>query len=274
MTFEAYEESTETGQPVELYDIRIGAEVFLYTNNQLPITVSSLTYTPLAISRAKLSLSAEGHSADRLEIRMPGDNAFVRKFVTIVPGKRAILILRRIHRIDAGLEVIVQYKGAVQSVSFSENADIASLQIAPLTAAKSRQMPRLTYQSLCGHMLYDERCKISDTDPAFEKFLIVEAVTAGGLVLQLDGANTFGFADFFVNGFVEYLGDFRLITAQAGELCTLLLPFNTSPLGIVVRCLAGCKHRGGDCKNKFDNYINFGGFPMIPTKNIFRTGLD
>lgn len=275
MTFAAYETSEEGGRPAELYELRIGTEVFLYTNSQMPITISTSTYVPLPISRSEISSSAESGTGEHLDVKLPGDNLFVRKFVSIVPGRRPTLTLLKLHLADVAQETIVLFKGVVQSVSFSDNSDVATLKVAPLTAAKSRPIPRLTYQSLCGHMLYDARCKIGEHDPDFEKFLLVEAVTGAGGILQLDGADTFGFADFFVNGFVEYLGDYRLITEQAGELCTLLLPFGTSPLGTVVRCLAGCKHRlAQDCIAKYDNRINYGGFPFVPTKNIFVTGID
>lgn len=275
MTFAAYETATETGQPIELYEFRIGAESFFYTNNQVSVTVASLTYAPLPIARDKLTKTAESNQKEGLTVELPGDNPFVRKYVSIAPGKRATMTLKKLHRPDVAVETVVQYKGVVQSVTFTENCDKATLMISPLTAAKSRPIPRLTYQSLCGHMLYDARCKILETDPDFEKFLLVEAVTDGGRVLQLDDADTFGFADFFVNGFVEYQDDFRLITAQSGELCTLLLPFGTSPISQVVRVLAGCKHRiSEDCFTRYDNVVNFGGFPFVPTKNIFVTGLD
>jgi len=53
------------------------------------------------------------------------------------------------------------------------------------------------------------------------------------------------------------------------------LPFSTSPMGQTVKCNKGCKHRvTADCLNRFANTANYGGFPYVPKKNPFQTGLD
>ena len=51
-------------------------------------------------------------------------------------------------------------------------------------------------------------------------------------------------------------------------------PFGVDVTGLNLQIFAGCNHElTGDCANKFQNAINFGGFAFVPNKNIFATGL-
>lgn len=272
MTYAAFENATETGRPVELYEFNLAGEFFRYTSNTVDYSTVIGNFVAETVSRGGLEVAGGQRDREKLEVKLPATNAFVRKFILIVPGKKPIFTLYRVHRNDPDQQIVVAFKGQVQSVGFADDSLQATVAVSTLTAAKSRPMPRHTYQNLCNHMLYDARCKIAEDDASFRKFLPVTA--ASGSTITATGAGAFG-ADFFVAGFVEFDGDFRLVTAQSTDVLTLILPFGVSPVGQTLRFQAGCKHRlGTDCNTKFNNVINFGGFPFVPTKNIFETGLD
>ena len=96
--------------------------------------------------------------------------------------------------------------------------------------------------------------------------------------MTVTGAGGFAQPDFFLSGFLEFEDDFRSVVEQGGvgnEDLTLLVPFVNNPVGQQIRCLAGCLLRlSVDCEAKFANVINFGGWPYVPTKNPFETGID
>ena len=274
MTFAAFETAQETGRPVELYEFLMGGEFFRFTSDQNDYTAAGNTFIRENVSRSQLRVLPGGGQRDgeKLEVVLPAENGLVKKFVLVVPGKKPLMTLYRVHRNDPDQQLVTLFKGQVQSVSFTQNGRQATMQIAPLTVANSRPMPRHTYQNLCNHMLYDARCKILETDVTFRKFLPVTA--ASGSTITATGAGAFG-SDFFLAGFVEFQADFRLIVGQATDVLTLNLPFGVSPVGQTLRFQAGCKHRlVTDCQTKFNNVVNFGGFPFVPTKNPFETGLD
>jgi hypothetical protein len=56
-----------------------------------------------------------------------------------------------------------------------------------------------------------------------------------------------------------------------GTLVTIGYAFADLLLGDEVQLARGCNHlgRAGDCKLKFANYINYGGFEDIPPDNPF-----
>lgn len=273
MTFAAFETSQENAQPIELYEFRLGSEVFRFTSNEKDVTIAANVYEAVAIQRGKISATSDKDlDQDQLTVEMPSDVAFVQKFIVVAPGKNATLLLRRYHRNDPDLQLITLFEGAIHLAGFNDESRRAVLQIVAPTAAFGRTIPRHTYQGNCNHMLYDVRCKIDENSPASQKFLPVTAVS--GSTITCTGAGSFGLSDFFVSGFVESGGDFRAVIDQSGDVLTLLVPFQVSPLNQTVRCQAGCKGRlVTDCQNKFNNVINYGGFPFVPLKNPFL-GLD
>lgn len=280
MTFDAFESSDELGTPVELYIFTLGSEVFRFTSAEDDITISlpnpiNGVYESIAIRRTNIQQSADENRTDSLELELPSNNEVAAKYVGVVPGQPLEIQLHRFHRLDApDPETQLSFQGIMQTVSFIEDGRVAKMQVQSLTKAKNRQIPLLTYQGPCNHMLYDVRCKILDTDPQFEKFLTAGAVDATGTFITATGAAAFG-ADFFEAGFIEFENDFRTIKQQTGDVLEIFIPFVDSPLGKQMRVLAGCKLRlVEDCRDKFDNVVNFGGFPWVPTKNVFRTGID
>lgn len=278
MTFDANETGVETGQPIELYEFVIGSTRTRMTSSENDVTIPSTseTFTATAIKRGELVEKINDPATNRLSVELPADNAFVTQFRNISPGNRAILSIFRMHRGDLGGsdEKITIFKGTIRNVSYINNGRETVLHILPITSAYSRAIPRKMYQGLCNHMLYDARCTISKDDASFKFIGNVSAVS--GSILTVDGAAAFDpLTDFFQSGYVEFNNDFRTITFQSNNNLTLITPFLNSPLGSNVIARAGCKHRvTTDCTNKFNNLVNFGGFPFVPKANPFRTGID
>jgi uncharacterized phage protein (TIGR02218 family) len=271
MTFAAYETSAESGQPIELYEFLFGSTYYRYTSNSIDVVIAGATFTATPISRNNLMASKDDKQGDRLQVTVPGNNLLIQNYTNIVPGKRTTLTLYQMHRNDPALETIIAFKGQVQSVKFNDNYSSAQMEILPITAAQVRLIPRETYQNLCNHMLYDGRCQVPELSATWRKTLTV--LTVVNTVLTVPGAGACG-SDFFVGGYVLFQGDYRLVAAQDTDDLTLLVPFSVSPVGQIVIVQAGCKHRLiADCQTKFSNVANFGGFPFVPLKNPFNTGI-
>lgn len=275
MTYAQFETSTESGQPIELYEFSIGATTYYWTSAEDTVTVSAQDYEPLAgLSRSKIGQGPEERDAT-LTVTMPAINPFVRPYIAAVPSTRATVKILRLHRPDfPGPEVVTIFEGIVKAVNFDQDGGrVAKVAVEPLVGATSRPVPQFTYQGLCNHVLYDDQCQVDDTDPNYRATLTVTAVA--GNVLTIAGLAGFG-DGWFTGGVVEINGglDARLIIDQTGNDVTLHLPFPSSPLGTLAIVLAGCAHDITTCKNKFDNVINYGGFAFVPTINIFETGVD
>jgi len=267
MTYDSYETSIEAGEPVELYEFSVGGLTFRFTSSENPLTLSGYEYAPDAIERNEI-VNTTDEKQDRIEVRMPATNDFAARYMLLPPGNQATLTIRRIHRGDA--EAIVYFKGVVHAVTFVENGTKALAAVLAITSARDREVPRHTYQCLCNHTLFDAGCGINEATYTHA----LTCTAASGETITLAGAGALG-ADYFVAGFLEYGGEYRTVIAQAGNVLTILVPFTTTPIGFSVSARAGCRLRlTTDCRDKFANAINFGGFPYVPTKNPFATGLD
>jgi uncharacterized phage protein (TIGR02218 family) len=128
-----------------------------------------------------------------------------------------------------------------------------------------------TFQRSCGAILGDKRCAVNLADPAFSHEEEVTASFRNEVVLV--NANAFA-AQWFVHGTVEVL------TGAAKGLRSVVktdvladgvrrlsvwesLAVSVSA-GDRVRVVAGCNRMVDTCRNKFDNLLNFRGFPHIP----------
>lgn len=272
MTFAAQETSVEGGEPVELYQFDMGTNTWWFTSSQEDQTIAGDTYTAIPIKRGNLIQAVDERSGDKLLVEIPKSESFVSNFIVNVPGKSATLILKRFHETDATKELITLFEGTVQTVKFSKSGKLAVFSIMPSTAGKTRHMPVFTYQGICNHQLYDDRCKVAES-ASFKKVLTCSAVSTNGLTLTISGASGFG-SDFFVGGSMEFDGEWRVVLAQSGNDLTTNVRFVSSPLSQSITCLAGCDHSTDVCNTKFSNLPNYGGWPAVPKKNIFATGLD
>lgn len=268
MTFAAFEGSQAGGEPVELYEILLGGTPYRWTSSEDDYTFQGNLYSAIPISRTRVFMGTE-RKQDLLTVVVPASEAFPKLFVGIVPGERAVLTVKRVHRPDPDQEHFLLFDGVVQAVAYSNNGTEARLAVASLTTALGQEIPRKNYGKLCDNFLFDGNCQVVQS--LFKHTNTASVVL--GAVVTVDGLNVKGdgWAD---GGFVE-LGssDFRLILSHVGDDITLLLPFPIDIVGSVVGVSAGCAHTISVCKDKFDNVNNYGGWAFVPLKNPFEVGL-
>lgn len=266
MTFDAQEKSVESASPIEFCTIAIGTELFRMHNSiEETITLGADVFYKTHVSRGHIATGQE-----YLTVELPGDHPFPARYAMIAPGQPATLTIQSYHRGDTS-DLRVLYKGVVRSVAFTQQGSKAAMSVIPISEAFDKTLPDRTFQAPCNNILFDDDCKISAGLWSYEEE--VTAVEANTITVKnLGSSKGNGWAD---GGFVCYgVMDYRLILSQTEDVLTLVLPFYEPILGKNVTVYAGCDHSlTGDCQNKFNNTDNFGGFPYVPTKNIFATGL-
>lgn len=271
MTFDAQETSRESGQVLELYTFIFGLDTFRFTSFQSDIVWQGLSYTSTPISRSNTGASIED-AAGQVTITVPLDNPVPQLFIPNVPGKVGSVRILRAHANDPAEEAVVLFDGFVANVTIDGELE-AKVLCNPQTKIFDRAAPRIQFMSLCGHILYDERCKVNIGLFTFTG--LVSAVVSN--VITVNGAGAVGLADHFVGGFCRFpagsTDDARLILAQSGDDLTLLLPFGADVLGSNIDVFAGCDRSLATCDSKFAAVPNYGGFPFVPRKNPFGTRL-
>lgn len=270
MAFDTQERSVESGQPIELFDFRIGTDAYLWTTNPTVVTYQSQQYQPLEVSRESLAFSPD-ERAEALKLVVPASTNMVRRFINSVPGQRATLTIFRFHRNDGGTPEVIQFfKGLAQTVAFTLNGLQAEIAVVPITAELANSIPRFVFSNVCNHVLFDDGCTVAQSLFRHQDEVTGvtgDQITVNGLDTKGDGWATGGYI-------ATSSGEFRQILAHTGDVVRVLLPFPSSPLGQVVEVFAGCDHSIQTCDSKFSNVTNFGGFAWVPLKNPFSTGLD
>jgi len=266
MTFDANEYSVESGRPIELYEFTVGSTVYRYTSSEDTVTFSAQSWTPIAISRNNPEQSSED-KRQQLEVTLPTSDPLSQRFIDIPPGPNTILQVIRYHRGDA--TGVILWQGTILSAGYSVDGETCTLVGVTTEASFDFTVPRFKYQGLCNHVLYDGGCTLNR-----DSFKYTDTVTAvSGRTVTVDGVSSNG-ATWAVGGYINFGDeDYRLVTAQSGDVLTLLVAFEISPLNQSVDVHAGCDHTLATCRSKFSNGVNYGGFPYVPTLNPFQRGL-
>jgi uncharacterized phage protein (TIGR02218 family) len=265
MSYSLRETSAHEAQPIELYHFTQGAESWRYTSSEMEYLHNSALYQPITIKRTAPEISQE-RGASGITVTVPRDNKVAGLFRVFVPRSTIGLTIYRLHGGDD--ELVTFWQGRVRAVNWQGSE--AQIACEPLTAMLQREGPRLVYQSQCNHMLYSQFCTV--VSEQYKQIITVigiggNQITATELSAKPD--------DWYPTGFLSRDGlDFRMITEHRGDTVSILLPFEDLKVGDRLFAYAGCDRSIQTCQKKFDNHINFGGFPYIPTKNPFETGIE
>lgn len=268
MTYESFEKSVEGGRPIELYKFTVGSTVYRYTSAEDTVTpvFDPTAYFSRQIARNNPS-QANDDRREPLELTLPTDDELAARFIDIPPGPEVLLEITRFHRGDTNAYII--WQGKITGVAYTENGSVCQFTGVTDESAFQRPIPRFKYQGLCNHVLYDTLCKVNRA--SFQYTGTVAAVLDNTVTVTGVSANG---ADWAVGGYIDFdSNDYRMVIDQSGDVLTVLIPFESSPLGASVDVYAGCDHTITTCQAKFTNKDNFGGFPYVPTFNPFDRGL-
>jgi uncharacterized phage protein (TIGR02218 family) len=164
---------------------------------------------------------------------------------------------------------VKQFRGTLGEITRAGGAFQAEL--VGLTEALNSLQGRV-YQTPCSAVLGDASCKIDLSDPAYSGSGTVVAVE-DQRVMRVSGLETYS-DGWFSRGSLKVksgaasglVGVIRSDTLSEGlrgiELWEGLRA--EIAVGDTVRLKAGCNKTKAQCKNRFDNFLNFRGFPDIP----------
>lgn len=266
MTYQATEQSVHGAEPVELYRFAAGGETWTYTSGAQPHDYLGQTYAPLAISR---SAPTQGNDRQgQITLTVARDNPVAALFRVIPPGPAMTLTVYRVHPADG--ETVALWTGRVRAVAWAGSE--AQLTCDPVTGVLARDGLRYGYTATCNHLLYSGRCGVN----ALDHQVIVPVAGISTVGDTLTSAALAGYPDqHFRGGFiVRNFEDYRMILASSGGSIVLLLPFEQIDPTDTLNVYPGCDRTLADCEARYNNVVNFGGFPFVPPKNPFDTGIE
>ncbi|MEX0368802.1 MAG: phage BR0599 family protein [Ruegeria sp.] len=276
MTYDQLETSTAEGRPLFLYRFAEGSETWRFTNRATDWVVpggtladepGDTTWTASALSHGSVIQSGDPRRTD-LGLAFPLSDPFARRYLG--PRGSAVTTLTVFRGHEQVLdELVAHWKGRIVS-AWVEGVRI-TLQAESLFTAMRRQGVRARYQRLCRHVLYAGGCRLDIAD-----FLVSGTATArSGLQItvpeaaaQPDGWYRGGVLRHAgVPGFI--IGHVGTTLTLAGRMPALKAEIDDPGVTASVELAPGCDLRRETCVTRFNNLLNFGGFPDIPGRNPF-----
>ena len=254
----------------------------------------NITFSSIPIERTSVVNSAELNKA-YINLVVPS-TFVVANLLMFYPTSDiiAVTVLRYQRGTTATAQnILVEFLGRVVS---SIGAGITvELRCEPITTSIKRIGLTQMYQRQCPHTLYSNsegNCRAGIGVGGREFFKVTKALAGVEGVVGLTLTFTTSLVDAdkpvgFYNGGMIYWkrGNYtywRLIINQINAtsiqinfpIPTLdadnVNPLNWSQGGITVDIYPGCAHTLSDCRDKFNNLDNYGGFPYIPLLNPFN----
>lgn len=305
MTYTEIEQSVEQGNPIELFHFKAEGQNWRYTSTDQHIFIEGFAANPDAdpdnifevydnqnvfisvpIQRSEIEQTNDISKSD-LQINMARNVPIAERLITKMPENVMSLTIYRSHVVASELtgdeleyyfndaagtlyessNPVTIWKGRV--ISFSFKGDELTINCESVYTSLKRYGLLSKYQYICRHALYSQgpgRCNVNK-----EAFKFESTVTAiDGLDITVENASSKE-NGWFVGGFV-YFGSYtyRYVTGHNGDVIRLnkSLPYDIEE-GISITMYAGCDHSFTTCRDKFNNLLNYGGFPHIPLTNPF-----
>lgn len=269
MAYDALEASAFSGRREEFYYFELVGtwKVYRYTPMRLPVSYQGFEYAPKAIERGSYTFKKEASSNDTFKLEVQSDLDLLENFKIIVPAVTMRIKVFRRHRGDADGNVKILFNGRVRGVTW-EGAK-ATIECDSMNAMAKRGGISLNYQVPCNNFIYDDNCRLQAGDWKVQG--PISSISSNTVV------SSPAFADkpdgWLKYGFMEANGAYYMIINHVGASITLLHGLEGVQVGQVVSAYAGCDQRLSTCSTKFNNHLNYVGFPWSPAKNLFESGI-
>lgn len=253
---------------VELYAFSSSNAQFYLTPHEFDVDLDGTPYTSLSIERNELALGAEA-AKSALELKLPPSCDLVHHLLAASLTGDTTSITLRIGRRDTWGDYWwlsgTRWIGRVLGVEI--DADAARIRCESAQVSLKRIGLRRLYSRKCSHVLYSSACGASPiTGSAF-------VLDVYGRNVELDGGVPGSVSGGLAGGWLQTPDGARhMIISDYGSGVELLYPVSIEP-GAEVLLTVGCDHSTATCQSRFDNLDNYGGFPAIPSKNPFSTGV-
>lgn len=249
--------------------VRTDGVTFGFTDHDRPLKFDGINFRPDSGLSAKALASTTGLSVNNTEaLGMLSANAVTDK--DIEAGRYdAAEVTTWLVRWDNVSHREIRFIGTIGEITREQGT--YRVELRGLTEMLNQPQGR-AYLKTCSAVLGDGGCKVNSSDIAFRADVPLTEVDDGQVLTKVLAAT---YTDrWFEGGFVEFKsGDANGLQAVIKDdeivgnsrVLTLWRPMPAEVVvGDQVRIIAGCDKRAETCRVKFDNLVNFQGFPDIP----------
>jgi hypothetical protein len=269
MSYETQDVSVHDGQPIECFEFVGTLTTYRFCNGPEDVMVDGLTYIPLNIERTAIEIGSILEANVTMDFIVPYDCPLAMEYGGEETPENLEVRVIRIHRGgDWTTDFEVIWNGT--ALGYSRSGDIFSISTgSTIQAELLSTIASVYYQTTCNHVLYDARCKVNkaaNTTSALITLVGDTAVTVDNDGVADDQLN----AGEIVN---TRTGERRMVLRNLANVITIGYPFIDAVPGDTVSLVKGCSHAFSECKLKFNNILNYGGFMYVPDANPWVEGI-
>ena len=235
--------------------------VYRVTNSNKSAYIGNEEYTPAAITRTSIVQSEELEKTTQ-EITLPLTNEMARRWIFGAARDTVSVTIFE----QKGAETSALWRGVLSEVAPTEST--IQLNFNDIYFSLQKKGQGVTYTRNCRHHLYSNACGVKITIPSpYVETGTIKTVEGTKLTLNsAPGKN-------FKGGYIKFAdGSTAAVMNHSGAVITILAPslyLAEEGSSKVVTMYVGCNKTVNDCKSKFNNVSNFGGFPWIPNLGLF-----
>lgn len=261
------------GAPQECYRFhRGGTKIAEWTSGDVArTTTDGGSFTPASITREQTEGDGD-QSNTALKVSLSLGDAEVAAITDLYkdgpPAAPVELSLYRVHRGSGDARRI--FYGDIAGAEITNG--MMTLNVQPKHAALQHPILRQLWQGPCNNQLGDAFCGVN-----LDSFAVagtIDTISDDGLTVDVSEADAFDDGYFAAGGkliFGSYVG---FITAHTDATLTLFRRVPGLIAGSSVTLYPGCDRTYATCNTTFSNAARHMGFPLIPTRNPFTSGVE
>lgn len=262
--------TSATSAPLYLYRLTRGESLWYFTNWPQAVEAEALTWEPLDVDHGDFKQDSE-FSLDPLRLSVATDDP-ESPFRTALDRNISEVTEMEIFETDfSTLTVDLDepvYKGRIGLTPFREHGRI-DINLSTLFRIGEQKVPTVPIQRPCHNRLFDEFCALAAGD--FDTLGVVASMSDDPPWIEAtafgDKATAEADPDWFALGRVVVGNEVRLCVGQSGNRLYLNNRYRAATIGDSVTAYPGCDKRLSTCEAKFDNVVNYLGFPLMPNRN-------
>lgn len=249
------------------FDItRRDGTVFGFTGHDVSIEYDGVTYDPFSSADVTNLEQLASTDADNLEIKLAFDEDYITK-EDVQKGlyDYAEMRLFVINYADTSMGIVKLISGNLGESELTEYG--ATAEMVSLGAKLKTKVGRV-YGYKCDAELGDTRCGVD-----LSSYTVTGSITSVTDRRQCTDSGRSEADDYFKYGQITFTsgansGWTREIKSFASGAFGLLFPMPYDiEVGDTYEASAGCSNYPEDCKDKFDNFVNYRGFPHLPGRD-------
>ncbi|VEJ09753.1 phage BR0599 family protein [Actinobacillus delphinicola] len=256
-------ESISNSQPVNLYQFIRGNKEknYYFCDADIDIEINGQKWLAETIS------DTGRHLGENISVTLPSNNPIAMLYRGMPPSQRVEVRIMRVDYIAKEIQVV--WIGTIVEAK-REDIHQTKLISAGLSSTMDTAGLRLTWGKNCPYTLYDVDCKVNPTKFGIKNLEIV-AIDGMSIVVNVPKALP---DEWFMAGFIEWVDidgvrEVRAVTTHKGNRISLMGGTQKLSIGLRINVYPGCDGRVQTCKEKFNNVLNFGGIPHMPSKSPY-----